>query len=84
MVQEVGHVENIEYREDGTYLQARVPEAIANRLIPFNVGVLAEQKQNERKEIGSRNANASLNEENEEEEIDWTAIGRGRHSKKEA
>jgi len=77
MVQEVGHVENIEYREDGTYLQARVPEAIANRLASFDVGGSVQQQKN----VASRNANASL-EENDEEEIDWTAIGRGRHEKK--
>merc|ERR1719384_497591 len=37
MVQEVGHVEEVEYREEGTYLMARVPEAIANRLKPFSI-----------------------------------------------
>jgi len=76
MVQEVGHVETIEYREDGTYIQARVPEAIANRLASFNVAGSEEQNT-----IDSKNANASLEEE-EEEEIDWVSIGRGRHSTK--
>ena len=76
MVQEVGHVETIEYREDGTYIEARVPEAIAMRLAPFNIGESIEQNT-----IDSRNANASLEGE-ENEEIDWVSIGRGRHSTK--
>lgn len=37
IVQEVGHVEELEYREDGTYMLARVPESVANRLKPFYV-----------------------------------------------
>jgi len=77
MVQEVGHVESIEYREEGTYMQARVPEAIAMRLASFNVAESEEQNT-----IDSRSANASLGEKEDEEEIDWVAIGRGRHSTK--
>uniref|UniRef100_A0A7S3Q0Z1 Hflx-type G domain-containing protein n=1 Tax=Chaetoceros debilis TaxID=122233 RepID=A0A7S3Q0Z1_9STRA len=65
MVQEVGHVEEIDYRDDGTYILARVPQAIANRLQPFDVNQEVEE------------ANAS------KDEIDWVAIGRGRHAKKE-
>jgi GTP-binding protein HflX len=65
MVQEVGHVEEIDYRDDGTYILARVPQAIANRLQPFDVNQEVEE------------TNAS------EDEIDWVAIGRGRHAKKE-
>jgi len=76
MVQEVGHVVNIEYREDGTYIQARVPESIANRLTSFNVESSGEQQQSVNYFI---NAKASLEVE---EEMDWTAIGRGRHAKK--
>jgi GTP-binding protein HflX len=64
MVQEVGHVEEIDYRDDGTYILARVPEAIANRLKPFEVNAI---------EQGSINT----------EEIDWVAIGRGRHPKED-
>ncbi len=62
MVQEVGHVEEMEYREDGTYLLARVPEAVANRLRPFSV-----------------NPDNETNDTPDEEEIDWVALGRGRH-----
>ncbi len=66
MVQEVGHVEEMEYREDGTYLLARVPEAVANRLRPFSV-----------------NPDMEINDAPDVEEIDWVALGRGRHTKKE-
>lgn len=71
MVQEVGHVEEIEYREEGTYLMARVPEAIANRLRPFNVN----STNNDGPEDDMSNTN--------EGEIDWVAIGRGRHTIKQ-
>jgi len=76
MVQEVGHVEEIDYRVEGTYIRARVPEAIANRLRPFNV--------NEEDENTSGAANKSNGDDTAtEEEIDWVAIGRGRHPKTE-
>lgn len=67
MVQEVGHVEEIDYRVEGTYLVARVPEAIANRLKPFYVN----QEEVSKKETATK------------DEIDWVAIGRGRHDKEE-
>merc|ERR1719223_1142843 len=67
MIQEVGHVEEIEYREDGTYLLAYVPEAISNRLKSFSV-----REDDFVEEMESNN---------NEEEIDWTAIGKGRHKK---
>jgi GTP-binding protein HflX len=66
MVQEVGHVEEIEYRDDGTYLLARVPEAVANRLKRFSL---------------DEDDIADLKED--DGEIDWVAIGRGRHEKKQ-
>mmetsp|Transcript_13189 Transcript_13189/g.14844 ORF Transcript_13189/g.14844 Transcript_13189/m.14844 type:complete len:668 (+) Transcript_13189:307-2310(+) len=68
LIQEVGHVEEIDFREDGTYIVARVPEAISNRLKAFNVN----------QEVVQNKDNAA-----DEEEIDWVAIGRGRHPKAE-
>ena len=65
LVQEVGHVEELEYREDGTYMLARVPESVANRLKPFYVN-----QENDDSDMG-------------DDEIDWVAIGRGRHEKKQ-
>ena len=67
MVQEVGHVEEIEYRDDGTYLLARVPEAVANRLKPFSLD----------------GVDTSDEKMQGDDEIDWVAIGRGRHPKKQ-
>lgn len=66
LVQEVGHVEELEYRDDGTYLLARVPEAVANRLTSFSVNEEAEDEM-----------------KHGDDEIDWVAIGRGRHAKKQ-
>jgi len=52
MVQEVGHVEEMEFREDGTYLRARVPEAIAMRLKSFDVNqVVKEVSSSDEEEI---------------------------------
>jgi len=67
MVQEVGHVEEMEFREEGTYLLARVPEAVANRLKPFYINQVEEEAENNSNDDG----------------IDWVAIGRGRHPKQE-
>lgn len=74
LIHEVGAVDTIDYRETGTYVAGKVPRALANRLKPyyvneFNSGVKA----------GSNNDRSSSNKE---EEIDWVALGRGRHPKK--
>lgn len=69
MVQEVGHVEEIDYRVEGTYIVARVPEAIANRLKPFYVNQVEQNGQ----EKGKTN----------KDDTDWASIGRGRHPKAE-
>jgi len=81
MVQEVGHVEEIEYRENGTYLLARVPEAIANRLRPFYMNHSNNDHGFGKKSTNDGNINAKDKED--DEEIDWVAIGRGRHSIKQ-
>ena len=70
MVQEVGHVESIEYRETGTYIQARVPQALANRLEPFYVNLV------------ETDSSISGSQSDNDDEIDWVAIGRGRHTAK--
>jgi hypothetical protein len=67
----VGNVEVIDYRSTGTYIVARVPKAIANRLKKYLV------------EKGNSIADAELSEiSTKTEGIDWVAIGRGRHSAK--
>jgi GTP-binding protein HflX len=66
LVHEVGNVETVDYREEGTYILGRVPKAVANRLEQYNV--------NQPQGIDSEGV--------DEDEIDWNAIGRGRHSAK--
>ena len=71
-IHEVGNVEIIDYRSTGTYIVARVPIAIANRLKRFSVTDLSIAASSTTYESSS-----SANDE-----IDWVAIGRGRHSVK--
>jgi hypothetical protein len=67
----VGNVEVIDYRSTGTYIVARVPKAIANRLKKYLVAK------------GNSIADIELSEiSTKTEDIDWVAIGRGRHSAK--
>jgi GTP-binding protein HflX len=67
-VHEQGNVEVVDYRENGTYVRALVPEAIANRLDKFRVQKLS----------GSNNGRESDTPKGENE-IDWVALGRERH-----
>lgn len=66
LIHEVGSVETIDYRPTGTYVAALVPKAVAMRLGPYSVNEMSDDD----------------TIESEEEEIDWVAIGRGRHSAK--
>jgi GTP-binding protein HflX len=70
LIHEVGNVETIDYRENGTYIVGRVPRPVAMRLEQYNVNAVpvlpVKQKTNDAKEI------------------DWAAIGRGRHSATQA
>ena len=68
LIHEVGAVDTIDYRATGTYVYGKVPETLANRLKPYYVNELGHNESDE-------------NGENEEE-IDWVALGRGRHKKK--
>ena len=67
-IHEVGNVETLDYRPTGTYVAAKVPKAIANRLKRFSLNEL--------------HGSATTQEPKEGDEIDWVAIGRGRHSAK--
>ena len=69
MIQEVGHVEEIDYQEDGTYILAYVPEAISNRLKSYSIK-------------GDDNSMEETTRNDSVEEVDWAAIGKGRHSHK--
>jgi GTP-binding protein HflX len=64
IVHEQGNVEVVDYREKGTYVRALVPAAVANRLEKFNV----------------YQAPQATDDGDDDDDIDWVAIGRGRHS----
>ena len=68
LIHEVGSIEVIDYREKGTYVMGRVPRSLAMKLDKYSVG-----------NIESSEANSET-----EDEIDWAALGKGRHTKKEA
>lgn len=63
IIHEQGNVETIDYRPNGTYVVARVPAAVANRLSEYSI---AEE-------------NLTIDTADEDDEIDWVALGRGRH-----
>ena len=70
VIHEQGVVETIEYQEKGTYVLGRVPQATANRFQKYSIsGETASQEQPKKKST------------TDDEEIDWVALGRGRHSK---
>eukprot|EP00339_Tiarina_fusa_P026109 CAMPEP_0117002496 /NCGR_PEP_ID=MMETSP0472-20121206/4151_1 /TAXON_ID=693140 ORGANISM="Tiarina fusus, Strain LIS" /NCGR_SAMPLE_ID=MMETSP0472 /ASSEMBLY_ACC=CAM_ASM_000603 /LENGTH=614 /DNA_ID=CAMNT_0004702873 /DNA_START=287 /DNA_END=2131 /DNA_ORIENTATION=+ len=62
-IHEQGNVETIDYRPNGTYVLARVPAKIANRLSEYRV-----------------DEEAVAEAEDNRDEIDWVALGRGRHA----
>lgn len=67
LIHEVGSIEVVDYRENGTYVMGRVPRSLAMKLEQYSVG-----------------ASTASEEENTSDEIDWVALGRGRHTKKTA
>ncbi|EJK47620.1 hypothetical protein THAOC_33645 [Thalassiosira oceanica] len=64
-IHEVGSIETIDYRENGTYVVGRVPRSLAMKLERYNVALVG-----------------ASSKEDSESEIDWAAIGRGRHTAK--
>jgi GTP-binding protein HflX len=64
IVHEQGNVEVVDYREKGTYVRALVPTAVANRLEKFSV----------------HQAPQATGDGNDDDDIDWVALGRGRHT----
>jgi len=71
VIHEQGVVETIDYRTEGTYVLGRVPPAIANRLQKYSINQDEQQSQQ----------NTATTNSNSDDEIDWAALGRGRHSK---
>ena len=64
-IHEVGSIETIDYRENGTYVVGRVPRSLAMKLERYNVALVG-----------------TSSEKDVQNEIDWAAIGRGRHTAK--
>ena len=69
VIHEQGVIETIDYRPDGTYVLGKVPPSTASRLEKYNV---AGTNQNVDQTIEQAST--------DDNEIDWVAIGRGRHS----
>ena len=73
-IHEQGNVQVVDYRESGTYVKALVPQSVASRLERFNV-----VPKNEGLPEIKTASKISENTENKDD-IDWVALGRGRHS----
>jgi len=69
VIHEQGSVETIDYRPRGTYVLGRVPQALANRLAEYSVVEDANV-------VDTITTTDSVGDE----EIDWVALGRGRHA----
>ncbi|KAL9189623.1 hypothetical protein ACHAXT_009298 [Thalassiosira profunda] len=68
-IHEVGSIEVIDYREEGTYVMGRLPRSYAMKLDQYSVASdRLDGTNGEKEEAG--------------DEIDWKALGRGRHEKK--
>lgn len=67
-VHEQGNVDVVDYREQGTYVRALVPASVANRLAKYSV-----RTKRSMSPPGAKTTKAV-------DDIDWVAIGRGRHS----
>lgn len=66
-IHEVGSIEVIDYREKGTFISGRVPRSLAMKLQQYSI---------------SDQGNEDAKQKNAENEIDWVALGKGRHEKK--
>jgi GTPase len=79
-----GKVETIDYRPNGTYVLGRVPEAVANRLQRFSLSGAGHSSASTTQDDSRKRKRKNTGDDNEEgEEIDWVALGRGRHANKE-
>jgi len=66
LIHEVGSIEIIDYREKGTYVMGRVPRSLAMKLDKYSVA----------------QRDGLVDDESDEDELDWAALGKGRHEKK--
>jgi len=70
---EVGSLEVVDYREGGTYVYGKVPRSLAMKLEEYSIskkGSVGTKTTRGKKVIAP------------EDEIDWAALGKGRHDKK--
>lgn len=74
-IHEQGNVETIDYRPTGTYIAGRVPRSIANRLARYSLNQPEDETENQTRRKKGRNGG-------DDDEIDWVALGRGRHEKR--
>ena len=65
-IHEQGNVETVDYRPNGTYILGRLPKALANRLAEYTVNQEA--------------IPVVAKKRKDDDEIDWVALGRGRHN----
>ena len=68
-IHEQGNVEVVDYREQGTYVRACVPKAVANRLASYSL---------QQRVVRSPSPGGGGGK-NVVDDVDWVAIGRGRH-----
>ena len=63
LIHEVGAIELIDYRENGTYVLGKVPRSLAMKLDQYSIANGAQEHL----------------ESNTEDEVDWAALAKGRH-----
>ena len=67
---EQGAVDLVDYRTDGTYVLAKVPQALVGRLRPYQLDTQQTQPQQQPQQ------------NSKDDDIDWVALGRGQHQVK--
>jgi len=75
-IHEVGAVDEIDYQDAGTYVRARVPRAVAMRLAEYSVRPEPQRDGHPMAEKMKKIRGES------DDDVDWVAIGRGRHKTK--
>lgn len=75
IIHQQGVVETIDYREEGTYVLGRVPPSVAQRLQKYSLVGNANDE--------TSHHTTSSKEASTDDEIDWVALGRGRHTSSE-
>lgn len=69
IIHEQGAIDTIDYRENGTYVLGKVPRSLAMKLDQYSIANGSQQHQQS---------------DDSGDDIDWVALGKGRHEKKNA